>query len=122
LTAVELRNRLNRRTGLRLATTVVFEHPTVERLSRDLRARLVPPSSLANGDLLAHLAQLEAGLTSDPPDEAVRRELREGLQRALARLRSEDGFRGRPVEEQLASADAEEVFDFIDRELGTAGS
>jgi len=122
LTAVELRNRLNRRTGLRLATTVVFEHPTVERLSRDLMARLVPPSSLANGDLLAHLAQLEAGLTSDPPDEAVRRELREGLQRALARLRSEDGFRGRPVEEQLASADAEEVFDFIDRELGTAGS
>jgi polyketide synthase 12 len=40
LTAVELRNRLNLLTGLRLPATVAFDHPTVTLLSQEVHARV----------------------------------------------------------------------------------
>ncbi|HEX5852242.1 MAG TPA: acyl carrier protein, partial [Solirubrobacteraceae bacterium] len=52
LAAVELRNRLNTATALRLPATVIFNHPTCERLAQHL-LELLAPEADAGEDLTA---------------------------------------------------------------------
>ncbi|ALG12162.1 acyl transferase domain-containing protein/acyl carrier protein [Kibdelosporangium phytohabitans] len=61
LTAVELRNRLGAATGLRLPTTVVFDHPTARALVDHLLALMGPDSADETGR-----SQVAAVDTDDP--------------------------------------------------------
>ncbi|MGW3433442.1 type I polyketide synthase, partial [Streptomyces melanosporofaciens] len=59
LTAVELRNRLNAASGLRLAPTLLFDHPTPELVARQLLAQLAGPVA-AEGGAVSDAARTEA--------------------------------------------------------------
>nr|WP_189061090.1 type I polyketide synthase [Longimycelium tulufanense] len=77
LTAMELRNRLNGLTGLRLATTVVFDFPTPGELAEHLLEQLGFATELAAdgaADLLSDLDRLRRRLSAggQRPDDLAR--------------------------------------------------
>ncbi|MFK0246499.1 SDR family NAD(P)-dependent oxidoreductase [Amycolatopsis azurea] len=112
LTSVELRNRINGVTGLRLSATAVFDHPTVATLAAHLLAELAPPSLSAADVVLAELDALEARLAGVDDD---------GRTAVTGRLRALlDGLTttGTDVGGRLEDATADEVVDFLATELG----
>jgi hypothetical protein len=70
LTAVELRNRLDTITGLRLPATIVFDHPTPAVLGRHVHTLLFPEAEPSAG-LLDGLDRLESALSALSPDEVA---------------------------------------------------
>jgi acyl carrier protein len=121
LTAVELRNRLDGETGLRLPATVAFDHPTVSALADYLHKTLAPAAPSAEDTLRASLDQVGRMLTDD--DEATRSKLITILHSTLARWgagpasTAADVVEAHNVAAKVSSASDEEIFAFIDNEL-----
>ncbi|MFG3702744.1 type I polyketide synthase [Micromonospora sp. NPDC047620] len=124
LTAVELRGRLAKATGLNPASSVVFDYPTPQALAEHLRAELVSEASVEALPTVEELDRLEEALAGREADDIGRVRITMRLHRLLERLgAAERGAGGRPdeaadVADRLRTASNQELFDLLDRDLG----
>jgi hypothetical protein len=114
LTTLELRNRLGAAIGSQLPATAFFDHPTPRAAASYLRTR-----TAADTQALAGLQLLEAGLAVVQADNDAREALTSRLRSLLAQL---DGGAERVLAAttRMEAATDDEIFDFIDNELGGA--
>ncbi|MEU4180563.1 phosphopantetheine-binding protein [Streptomyces sp. NPDC026589] len=117
LTAVELHDRLQTETGLRLPATMAFDFPTPQALAGYLWTRLdgTPADSADPFDALARLEELAPALAGNG-QEALRDEMRERLGSLAKRLAPPAAA----AREQIEEATAAELFAYLDSRLGPA--
>ncbi|WP_327292735.1 type I polyketide synthase [Streptomyces sp. NBC_01198] len=138
LTAVELRNRLGRATGLRLPVGVVFDHPTLAALAGHLHTALAPAPVDPRSRFLDELERLEAVLVTlgatdlgdradgadAGQDAAVASRLQSlasrwnGLTEGSAAGGEAPAATTTSVADEVATATDDEIFDLLDQRFG----
>ncbi|MFC5753767.1 SDR family NAD(P)-dependent oxidoreductase [Actinomadura rugatobispora] len=115
LAAVELRNRLNRRTGLVLAPSLVFDYPTSAAVADHLHDELGLAEAAADEAILGRLDEVETAF-QDLPAGLDRTRIRTRLRSLLARW---DDAEEPAAAVDLAGTSDDELFDLLDKNLGT---
>ncbi|MEW1754737.1 type I polyketide synthase [Streptomyces angustmyceticus] len=121
LTAVELRNRLTTVTGTRLPATLLFDYPEPGALADHLLGMLaaaVEQQPATGGPVSGPLDAWEAQTERLMDDAGARAALRSRLQGLMDRLDSLPEDPDTALESRLDQASDDELFDFIEQELG----
>ncbi|WP_232837131.1 type I polyketide synthase [Lentzea terrae] len=115
LTAVELRNSLASATGLKLPAGLVFDYPTPDELAAYLAGELLGDDT--GPSITGELDRLEAALAASSADDLAR----DGVAARLRNLLAQYGSSARTeeaVSDRINTATVDDVFAFIDNELG----
>ncbi|MFE7841731.1 type I polyketide synthase [Streptomyces sp. NPDC057474] len=123
LMAVELRNRIGAVTGLALPATLLFDQPNAAALAVYLRGRLTDDTDAA-GAVLAGLDSLTTLLAALPQDDTRRDRIGTRLQSLLGHFTGGTTaavttvVTGDDISDRIRSAGADEIFSFIENDLG----
>nr|WP_070197213.1 type I polyketide synthase [Streptomyces oceani] len=127
LAAVELRNRLNRVTGLRLPATLVFDHPTPVDVASLLAQEAEVTEDGAPPPYDDEFRRFQGLLAAVADDEQKLAEVEPRLRYLSNRLRDVLGRSGGAAtdldvgsEEELDVVSDDDIFDLIDKEIGSA--
>ena len=117
-TAVELRNRLADITGLPLPVTLIFDLPTPAALAEYLDRQLAPQMT-SSARLLEDQAELDRTLATVDSDDARYPEIGARLQTLYLRWAARsNGSPTGAAEHDISRATVDEIFTYIDKELG----
>ncbi|MBL1102378.1 type I polyketide synthase [Streptomyces coffeae] len=118
--AVQLRNRLNAATGLRLPVTLVFDYPNPTSLASFLRSEVAASVPSPTDAALAEFDRLEASLSALPTEETeVRDALVSRARELLSRLSGPTQAASAEGDvASLTAASDDELFSFINTQLG----
>jgi acyl transferase domain-containing protein/acyl carrier protein len=117
LAAVELKNRLNQATGMKLPSTLIFDYPTPIAVAKYIRSKLtdaVAPRPAVD----EQLDRLEATLASLTTDDDEQARIKARLRLLLSKLAGEKQQQDEALTaERIQSATEDDIFELIDEQL-----